>query len=132
MPGDNSATVAPGAAVSFPNVGPADGSGAISEMSATTFNLTNVGTYEVFFQVSVSEPGQLELVLNNAELAYTVVGRASPTSEIVGESLVSVTTPNSVLQVWNPSGDPIALTITPDAGDTATAASASLVILQLQ
>src|SRR5579862_9764835 len=59
MPVDNAATVAAAAAVQFPQNGPSDGSGSISRTSASTFNLTAIGTYQVSFQVSVNEPGQL-------------------------------------------------------------------------
>ncbi len=76
MPPDNPATVAPGTAVSFPQNGPT--SGVITPASATQFTLPAVGTYEVFFQVSITEPGQLVLALDTGggpiEQAYTVVG----------------------------------------------------------
>ena len=128
MPPDNAATVAPGAAVDFPNDGPQSGS--ITSPTASTFQLAAIGTYRVTFQVSVSEAGQLILQLNNADLAYTVVGRATGTSQIVGDSLVTTTTVNSVLEVVNPSGNSTALTITPLAGGTRPV-SASLVIQKL-
>jgi hypothetical protein len=129
MPPDNSATVAPGAAVQFPRTGPQAGS-AISAVSSSSFLLAAVGTYEVFFAVSITEPGQLELSLNGTALNYTVVGRATGTSQIVGESLVTTASANSTLQVINPAGSSTALTVTPLAGG-ASAASASLVIQQL-
>ena len=129
MPGDNAATVAPGTAVDFPQNGPQGGS-SITRLSASTFLLAVPGTYHVSFQVSVSEAGQLELTLNGAEQAYTVVGRATGTSQIVGDSLITVTNPASVLTVANPAGESTALTITPLAGGT-DPVSASLVIEQL-
>lgn len=129
MPGDNAATVAPGTAVSFPQNGPS--SGGVVRANATTFVLPNIGTYQVFFQVSVTEPGQLVLVLNGNLLAPTVVGRATGTSQITGMSFVTTTSPNSLLQVQNPVGNSTALTITPVAGGTHSV-SAHLVILQIQ
>ena len=57
MPPDNAATVAPGTDVSFPQDGPT--SGAAIRTSASTFNLANIGTYHVLFQVSVTEARQL-------------------------------------------------------------------------
>lgn len=74
MPPDNAATVAPATDVSFPQDGPNSGSG-ISRLTASSFNLGEIGTYQVLFQVSVTEAGQLLLTLNGADLDYTVVGR---------------------------------------------------------
>ena len=130
MPGDNAATVAVGANVSFPQNGPTAASG-ITRLTASTFNLAAIGTYEVNFQVSVTEPGQLMLTLNGADLAYTVAGRATGTSQIVGIALVTTTLVNSVLTVRNPSGNSTALTITPVAGGTRSV-SAHLIIKRIQ
>ncbi|MBV4420582.1 collagen-like protein, partial [Clostridium tyrobutyricum] len=129
MPPDNAATVAPGTDVSFPQDGPTSGTN-ISRTGPSTFNLSTIGTYQILFQVSVSEAGQLVLTLNGAELAYTVVGRATGTSQIVEMALVNTTSINSVLTVRNPAGNAVALTITPLAGGT-NPVSAHLVITQL-
>ena len=124
MPGDNAATVAPGTDVSFPQDG-------LSRTSASSFNLGLVGTYQILFQVSVTEADQLVLTLNGDELDYTVVGRATGTSQIIGMALVTTTTANSILTVRNPASNAAALTITPLAGGTEPI-SAHLVITQLQ
>jgi hypothetical protein len=129
MPPDNAATVAPGTVVQFPQDGPQSGS--ITRTGSATFNLANIGTYEVAFQASVDEPGQLALTLNGAELPYTVVGRATGTSQIAGDSLVQTTAVNSVLTLENPPGESIALTMTPLAGGV-DPVSASLVIKRIQ
>ncbi|MCZ0847829.1 collagen-like protein, partial [Brevibacillus laterosporus] len=129
MPPDNAATVAPGTDVSFPQNGPTSGT-TIARTGPSTFNLTAIGIYEVLFQVSVTEPGQLILTLNGADLAYTVVGRATGTSQIVGMALVQTTVINSILTVRNPAGNATALTITPIAGGTRPV-SAHLVITQI-
>lgn len=131
MPGDNAATIAAGGNVNFPQDGPDSGSGLISRLSANTFNLTNIGIYEVTFQVSVTEPGQLLINVNSTDLGYTVVGRATGTSQIVGLALVETTGVNSVLSIRNPSGNTPALTITPVAGGTRSV-SAHLIIKQIQ
>lgn len=131
MPPDNAATVAPGTDVSFPQDGPISGSGAITRLGPSSFNLSNIGVYQVMFQVSVSEAGQLLLTLNGADLSYTVVGRATGTSQITGMALVQTTIVNSILTVRNPAGNSPALTITPLAGGTRPV-SAHLVITQLQ
>ncbi|SDH86029.1 hypothetical protein [Desulfosporosinus hippei] len=129
MPPDNAATVAPGTDVSFPQDGPTSAT-TITRTSDTEFNLSAIGTYQVLFQVSVSEAGQLILTLNGADLAYTVVGRATGTSQIVGMAYVTTTVADSVLTVRNPAGNATALTITTIAGGTRPV-SAHLVITQV-
>ncbi len=130
MPPDNAATVAPGTDVSFPQDGPNSGTG-IARSGPDSFNLAQIGTYQVLFQVSVTEAGQLILTLNGEDLAYTVAGRAAGTSQIVGMAIVETTAINSVLTVRNPSGTAAALTITPLAGGTRPV-SAHLVITQIR
>ncbi|GLB60441.1 hypothetical protein NCCP133_25730 [Cytobacillus sp. NCCP-133] len=90
----------------------------IVRATADLFTLSEIGTYQVLFQVSVDEPGQLILTLNGDDLAYTVVGRATGTSQIVGMALVQTSVINSILTVRNPAGNSTALTITPLAGGT--------------
>ena len=85
MPNDNSASIAPGSNIEFPNNGP--NTGAITRITASTFNLTNIGTYLVQFQVSIAEPGQLCITLDSIEQQNSVVGRATGTSQIVGLNL---------------------------------------------
>jgi hypothetical protein len=131
MPPDNAATVAVGGDVDFPQDGPSSGSGLIARLGPDSFNLADIGVYEVSFQVSVSEAGQLILTLDGADLAYTVVGRATGTSQIIGMAIVQTTTINSILTVRNPAGNSTALTITPLAGGTRPV-SAHLVITRIQ
>lgn len=133
MPPDNAATVAVGADVQFPQDGPNTNSSVISRngTSPSSFELAELGIYKVTFQVSVSEAGQLILTLNGSDLAYTVVGRATGTSQITGVALVETTVINSVLTVRNPAGNSTALSITPLAGGTHPV-SATLVIEFLQ
>lgn len=130
MPPDNSATVAPGTDVSFPQDGPNSGAG-ISRIDADSFNLEEIVTYQILFQVSAMEAGQLILTLNGGDLDYTTVGRATGTDQIVGMSIVETTSVNSVLTVRNPAGNSTVLTITPNAGGTRPV-SAHLVITQIQ
>jgi hypothetical protein len=130
MPPDNAVTVAPGTDVDFPQDGPNSGTG-IVRATADSFTLSAIGTYQVLFQVSASEAGQLILTLNGADLAYTVVGRATGTSQIVGMALVQTSVVNSILTVRNPAGNSTALTITPLAGGTRPV-SAHLVITRIQ
>ena len=129
MPPDNSATVAPGTDVSFPQNGPIANTN-IGRLGPSSFNLGPIGTYQILFQVSVTEAGQLLLTLNGQDLIYTVAGRATGTSEIVGMAVITTTEVNSILTVRNPTGNAAALTVTPLAGGTRPV-SAHLVITQL-
>ncbi|WP_230163246.1 hypothetical protein [Peribacillus simplex] len=128
MPPDNAATVGIGEDVDFPQNGPSSGTG-ITRVSDDSFNLSE-GIYQVLFQVSVDEAGQLVLTLDDDELPYTVVGRATGTTQIVGMALVQ-TTGTQLLTVRNPADNAEALTITPEAGGTEPV-SAHLVITRLQ
>lgn len=131
MPGDNADTVGGGEAVDFPKNGPT--SGVIFRTSASTFLLPVIGTYLVLFQVSADEGGQLMLRLNGVEVADSVVGRATGTTQFTGLSLITTTTPNSILEVINPSGQTPALTITPFAGSSGTRpVSAHLLIVRIR
>lgn len=129
MPPDNAATVAPGTDVSFPQDGSNSGI-SIVRTGASSFNLSEIGTYQIYFNVPVTEAGQLQLSLNGAPLNYTVVGRATCTSDISGMFIVETTIINSILTVRNPTGNAAALTITPLAGET-NPVSAHLVIIQI-
>jgi hypothetical protein len=131
MPPDNAATVAPGTDVHFPQNGPTSGT-VISRTGPSSFNLSAIGTYQVMFQVSVTEFGQLVLALNGIEQPYTVVGRGSGTTQIVGMALITTSVVNSTLSVRNPIAGIVALTITPSAGAFGTSpSSAHLVISRL-
>lgn len=129
MPPDNAAAVAPGTDVSFPRDGPNSGSG-ISRLGPDSFNLAQIGAYQVLFEVSVDEAGQLLLTLNGEDLEYAVFGRATGASQIVGMAIVTTTAVDSVLTVRNPAGNAAALTVTPVAGGT-RAVSAHLVVTQI-
>jgi hypothetical protein len=114
MPLDNMATVAPGDDVQFPQDGPSTTSD-ILRVDDGSFDLVTAGVYQVSFQVSVNEAGQLVLALDGTGLPYTVVGRATGTSQITLTALVH-SNANQVLTVSNPPGGISALTVTPLAG----------------
>ena len=130
MPGDNYFTVAPGAAVQFPQNGPSS-VGSIMRLSSSEFGLLAVGTYQVMFQVNVHEPGQLMLSLNGTPLPWTAVGRYGGTSQIVGIALVTTTVPNSFLSVINPVSNTATLTVRGYSGGSQSV-SAHLVITRLR
>jgi len=60
---------------------------------------------------------------------YTVVGRATGTSQISTAVLVQTTSINSILTVRNPAGSSTALTITPLAGGTRPVSATLLIEL---
>ena len=128
MPGDNAATVAVGGDVDFPQDGAANG---ITRSSPSAIMLDQAGVYEVSWQVPVTEPGQLVLTLDGVELAHTVAGRATGTTQIANHVLIAVPGAFSILSVRNPASNSTALTITPFAGGTLPV-SASLVIKQVE
>ena len=128
MAPDNAATVANLADVKFPNNGPAFGG--ITRLTSGTFNLAAIGTYQVMFQVSVDEPGQLAVALNGTVVANSVVGRATGTSQFFGVSLITTTAADTQLSIKN-AGSPAALTITPKAGGPGEV-SAHVVITRLR
>jgi hypothetical protein len=128
MPPDNLAPVAPGSDVDFPEDGPTTGSD-IARTGLDSFNLAVIGVYQVSFQVPVTEAGQLVLTLNGSTIGYTVVGRATGTSQITLTTLVQTTTVDSILAVQNPPSNPTALTITPLAGGTMLVSATLLIEL---
>ena len=130
MPLDNAATVTPETDVIFPQDGPNSGAG-ISRTGPNNFNLADIGTYQILSQVRVNEAGQLVLTLNNNELAYTVVDKATETSQIIGMAIITTTSINSIQTVRNLKNNAVAITITPNAGGTEQV-SAHLVITQIQ
>lgn len=137
MPPDNDTTVEiyPTApyAVSFPENGPTSSGITRAPSTSDTFILLNIGTYEINWQVSTDQPGQLALFLDTGggflPDANTVVGRATGTSQIVGMCLITTNVINTGLQVGNYSS-PAALTITPLAGGSQPV-TAHLVIKQI-
>ena len=132
MPGDNTATVAPGTPISFPQNGPTNGVITRSSTTPTSqFVIPDIGTYSITWQVSIAEAGQLVLVVNGVEDVRTVVGRATGTSQIIGNTLLTTSTLNTVISLNNATGNPGALTVNPIAGGT-RAVSASLIIKRLQ
>jgi hypothetical protein len=105
--------------------------GGIIRLNPAEFVLPRVGTYSVDFSVSVTEPGQLVIALDSGggmvELPYAVYGRATGTSQIAGDALITTTAASSTVELRNPAGNTPALTITPLAGG-AQPAVASIVI----
>ena len=121
-PADNAEVIAAGEAVAFPR-GFASDFSAISRISDSSFNLAEPGAYLVMFQVNVSEAAQLELLLNETALAYTVAGVDTADSQISGVAVVNVTQPNSSLSLINPAQSTVGVAITRNAGGTQPSSS---------
>lgn len=117
MPPDNAAPIAAGSPVAFPNNGPSAGGSIVPVGDGFNFTL-QPGTYEIAWQVSVTEAGQLALATGGGPytiLPDTVVSRATGSSQLVGDTIITVGAP-TVVAVINPAGNTPALTITPHAG----------------
>lgn len=132
LPGDGGGgpSIAPGTPIFFPQNGPS--TGVIVRLSQTSFLLPVIGTYLVLFEGSVDEPGQFMLRINAADVANSVAGRDTGTEQIVGISLVTTTSSNSILEVINPPLNTTALTLTPANGSLTHAYSTHLVIIRIQ
>jgi len=115
---DYSIPVPVGSAVPFPQAGPTNG--AATAASSSTFTLVAGGDYEVKWQLSVTEAGQLQVALGGVGLPDTVVGRATGTNQIVGSTIITATA-GQVLSIINPPGNAAALTVTPEAGGNSPA-----------
>jgi hypothetical protein len=126
MPPDNAATIAVGAPVLFPQNGPTTAPPAATRATAGTFTVPVAGIYQISWQASIAEPGQLQVAVNGVGVANTVVGRATGTSQMEGNTLVTLAA-NDVVSILNPTGNAAALTMTPIAGGT-HAVSATLTI----
>lgn len=98
LPTAEATTEASGANVSFSQDGPNSHTG-ITRVSDSSFNLAQIGVYHVLFKVVESEARQLALTVNDEELDYTVAGRDTRGSQIIGMALVQTTEANSVLTV---------------------------------
>ena len=94
----------PGEDFAFPNTGANSNSG-ISEITETSFNLENIGSYLVMFNVTTIQTPKLGLTLDDELLDYTVAGRPSGASQIVGMTIITTTQENSVLTVRYPDDD---------------------------
>ena len=132
MPGDNAATVQIGGAIHFPKTDVANSS--ITSFGTSSFILPEPATYEITFQVSVSEPTQLGIVITSFPgdpstlVPSSVVGRSTGSSQIMGSSLITTFVPNTFLSIVNLGFSAIAMT--PNAGGT-NPVSAHLVIKKL-
>ncbi len=129
---DNSTDNAPiaiGAPFRFGSpAGPASAGTSITQLSSSQFQLGAIGTYRITWQASVTEAGQMSLAVSDSatpgtpvELANSIIGRATGTSQIVGNTFLTTAFVNARVELWNASGSAAALTPTPTAGGAANA-----------
>lgn len=131
---DYPAPIAINAPLNFPHNGVTSLTIVRNNNSATDFLLQSIGVYLITFQGSFNEPGQLTLFLDPNigvfnRVANTTVGRATGTSQIVGNTLLKTTVAYSKIRIVN-DASPAALTVTPLPGGTEFA-SVSITIVRL-
>lgn len=118
--------------VPFPRNGAT--SGVIARADASSFTLPAIGTYEVNFKVHTTEPGQLELELNGADVVESLTQDMNPTSGghlMVGTCIIATVAINAVIAVINPTGNSTALTITPANGAETHANAQSITVKRI-
>ena len=127
MPGDNSSTIPFLAAIEFPRTTVSNSS--ITSISPTQFRLPDVGTYEVMFQLSITESARVGITLNGSLQFASIVARSTGMSQLIGTTLVTTTSANTMLSVVNAQSSG-ALTLTSYPGEIFPT-SAHLVIKKL-
>jgi len=127
---NNSVIIPIGKDILFPKNGPSFGTDII-RINDFSFNLVSIGIYQILYDISITEPGQLIITLNNKELDYTVFGRSTGTSQLSGMCLVETLTTNSVLTIRNPSNNLTILTLSALAGGV-NPTSAHLIISRIK
>jgi hypothetical protein len=97
------------------------------------FVLPAIGVYDISWQMSVNEPGQTMLDLNDGAgyvlQLQTMAGRATGTSQITNRVLIATTTVNATIKIMNHSA-PATMTLTPLPGGT-SAGTTSLAIVRI-
>jgi len=107
----------PGESIEFPCNGPSNCF--IFRLNDSQFNLTLIGTYEIYFHVYIETPGQLVINLNNIDLLYTLSG-SSHNNVITAHFLITTQIINSIISINNPNGtqntDPVIKTFQNNGG----------------
>jgi hypothetical protein len=94
---------------------------------AGTVTVAAAGTYTYDYNVSVDEPGVLQLTDNGVPLLNTAFGRATGTSQIIGHGVITVSTGDVIGLINN--GSSTALTLSAVAPGIQTVAAFSLVAM---
>ncbi len=139
---DNPNPIIPGAAVSFPNIGPTKGSGNIVidptvTPVGTARTLKKPGTYLVSYSMNIAEIGQIVVGLDDGagivEQQSSYFGQINEGGGLISETVVVTTVlPNVNLFLLNPNNQDSDITLVPGAGSTGNASSnAILTIVQI-
>lgn len=126
-PDNYSSQIQNGSCVPFPLTGELEGN--IIPLTTSTFQLSDIGIYDVSWVVPVNETGQLELLLNGVSVAKSIMGTGTTFTILSNRLLIDTTVVNSTLCVANPVGN-TNITVTPDAGGV-NATTAQLTILRI-
>jgi len=126
-----SGNLSPGSGIPFAQNGP--NSGSILRITNTSFQLTNVGIYEVMIQVPIQNSGQVIIALNGVEQPYTVAGgsMSGNNPQIVQKVYVQTTAANTLLEVRFPTGNTGTMKVVNSNGGNA-AVSAHLIITRVK
>ena len=90
--------------------------------SGTVFTLTNIGRYEVNYQMTIVEDGGVVLYLGSTiptmlPLPYTMIGK-TPNGQMSGSVIIQTTTSPSFVSVNAAAGNSAAITVPPNSSTT--------------
>ena len=107
---DYAATVAPGAAVPFPQDSVSVNGVARVGVSTTQFTLPVSGFYKIVSRVHTTEPGQIQLRVDGVVLPQTTQGNQNPTAggHVHTIDAIIFVAAAAVLEVINPAGNAVA------------------------
>lgn len=103
-------------------------------VSDTTFILGLAGDYDISWQLSVDEPGQTAIYLEDPSPGAfvfqpeTLAGRATGTNQITNRVIIRTTTAGAKIRIQNHSS-PAAITLTPLPGGTSAGATTLAIVL---
>jgi hypothetical protein len=120
VPPDNSFDIEPGDSVEFPNDYLSCSS--VVRVNNKVFKLINTGIYEIKFILSITQPAQLVVSMDEGsgfqQLNHTVVGRNSGSSQLIGDVFIKVTQGNSSICISSPAQNNNPIRVTSTAGGT--------------
>jgi hypothetical protein len=131
---DNPEKIEPGNAINFPKplINPYGSIQRLSGTSTNQFVLPPSSVFEIMFEVTIQNTGELVIVLNGEELSMSVVGKPGGGS-VVGMAIITTPSVNpSVISINNPStAKSGGLKVDEATGDLTEPLSFNLIIKQL-
>jgi hypothetical protein len=132
---DYAATIAPGAAIPFPQNGPATAGAPVTRSSPSAFTLANTGIYEVSWQLGSDQETQIQVAVVTSGPTYTPISSTTTLSG-AGTQMNSATVlisaiAGTVIALINPPGNSTAFDVQPANGALTWAQAASVVIKQV-